>query len=225
MHGSSRESSNPELASLGAEAHSHPGDLASRARMVRRELVALCRLAVTPTACCKHDGACLEVVLAAASAPTRRVHLKLAQRRLRECVRARPVDHSSQALRDGVAGPVSDLEQPLARRAAAARKPVAAVLARELHAVVRISTSLRSAVSCELAHTSAACCSGESSSSNAAWMPPCAFAELHDCSASFVTRATRAPAASALTAAARPEAPEPTTSTSYARAAVTTIRV
>src|SRR5262245_7517168 len=87
---------------------------------------------------------------------------------------------------------------------------------------VRISTSPRSAVSWELAQTSAACCSGESSSPKAAWIPPCAFAELHDCSASFVTSATRAPAASALTAAARPEAPEPTTSTSYACAAVTT---
>ena len=79
---------------------------------------------------------------------------------------------------------------------------------------MRISTRPRSAVSWELAQTSAACCSGESSSPNAAWIPPCAFAELHDWSAPFVTTATRAPAASALTAAARPEAPEPTTSTS-----------
>ena len=41
---------------------------------------------------------------------------------------------------------------------------------------VRISTRPRSAVSWELAQTSAACCSGESSSPKAAWMPPCAFA-------------------------------------------------
>jgi len=45
-------------------------------------------------------------------------------------------------------------------------------------------------------------------------MPPCAFAELHDWSAPFVTRPTRAPAFSAETAAASPEAPLPTTSTS-----------
>jgi hypothetical protein len=36
-----------------------------------------------------------------------------------------------------------------------------------------------SAVSCELFQTSAACCSGESSAPNAAWIPPWAFAELH----------------------------------------------
>ena len=36
------------------------------------------------------------------------------------------------------------------------------------------------AVSCELRQTSSACRSGESSSPKAAWMPPCAFAELHD---------------------------------------------
>ena len=88
---------------------------------------------------------------------------------------------------------------------------------------VRISTRPRSAVSCELAQTSAACCSGESSSPKAAWMPPCAFAELQDWSAPFVTSATRAPAASALTAAARPDAPEPTTSTSNVSGAATAV--
>ena len=45
-------------------------------------------------------------------------------------------------------------------------------------------------------------------------MPPCAFAELHDWSEPFVAIATRAPAFSADTAAARPEAPLPITSTS-----------
>ena len=45
-------------------------------------------------------------------------------------------------------------------------------------------------------------------------MPPCAFAELHDWSEPFVASATRAPARSAETAAASPEAPLPTTSTS-----------
>src|SRR5205823_1509573 len=80
--------------------------------------------------------------------------------------------------------------------------------------LVSTSTSRRSAVSCELCQTSSACCSGESSSPKAAWIPPCAFAELQDWSAPFATRATRAPERSAETAAARPEAPLPTTSTS-----------
>ena len=45
-------------------------------------------------------------------------------------------------------------------------------------------------------------------------MPPCALAELHDWIEPFVASATRAPARSAETAAARPEAPLPITSTS-----------
>src|SRR4051812_12814686 len=45
-------------------------------------------------------------------------------------------------------------------------------------------------------------------------MPPCAFEELFACSEPFVATATRAPARSAETAAARPEAPLPITSTS-----------
>src|SRR5438046_3286813 len=79
---------------------------------------------------------------------------------------------------------------------------------------VSTSTSARSAVSCDDFQTSCACCSGESSSPNAAWMPPCALAELHDWIEPFVARATRAPLRSAETAAASPEAPLPITSTS-----------
>src|SRR5215468_11459598 len=71
-----------------------------------------------------------------------------------------------------------------------------------------------SAVSCELLKTSAACCSGESSSPKDAWIPPWALAELHACSVLLVAIATRAPARSAETAAASPEAPLPITSTS-----------
>ena len=48
-------------------------------------------------------------------------------------------------------------------------------------------------------------------------MPPCAFAELQDWSEPFVATATRAPARCAETAAASPEAPLPTTSTSKDR--------
>ena len=79
---------------------------------------------------------------------------------------------------------------------------------------VSTSTSRMSAVSCELFQTSAACCSGESSSPNAAWIPPWALAELQDWIDPFVASATRAPAVCADTAAASPEAPLPTTSTS-----------
>ena len=68
---------------------------------------------------------------------------------------------------------------------------------------------------------SSACCSGESSAPNAAWMPPCAFEELFACSEPFVATATRAPARSADTAAARPEAPLPITSTSKSPTPVT----
>ena len=52
-------------------------------------------------------------------------------------------------------------------------------------------------------------------------MPPCAFEELHDWSEPFVATATRAPALDAETAAARPEAPLPMTSTSKLRLPVT----
>ena len=86
---------------------------------------------------------------------------------------------------------------------------------------VRISTSFRSAVSCDEFQTSSACCSGESSPPNAAWMPPWAFAELHDWSEPFVATATRAPARWADTAPDRPEAPLPITSTSKEGSATT----
>ena len=61
---------------------------------------------------------------------------------------------------------------------------------------------------------SSAWISGESSSPNEAWMPPCAFAELQDWSEPLVATATRAPERCAETAAASPEAPLPITSTS-----------
>ena len=79
---------------------------------------------------------------------------------------------------------------------------------------VSTSTSRMSAVSWLDFQMSSAWSSGESSSPNDAWIPPCAFAELHDWSDPFVATATRAPARSAVTAAASPEAPLPITSTS-----------
>ena len=126
----------------------------------------------------------------------------------------------AQRLRDREARPVADLEQALARRAAAARQPVAAVLARELDAVllepVDRARRLRGEDLDELAvrpsRASSARrprrgCSGESSSPKAAWMPPCALAELQDWSDALGRERTRAPARSAETAAASPEAP------------------
>ena len=89
-------------------------------------------------------------------------------------------------------GAVADLEQPLARGASAAGEPVATVLARELDAVLlqpvnrarrlarqhldepavgRLVRALPDVLGVLL---------GESSSPKAAWMPPWAFAELHD---------------------------------------------
>src|SRR3970040_369580 len=62
--------------------------------------------------------------------------------------------------------------------------------------------------------TPSAWISAGSSSPNAAWMPPCAFAELQAWRVVFVASPTRAPARSAETAAARPDAPLPMTSTS-----------
>ena len=79
-------------------------------------------------------------------------------------------------------------------------------------------TSVRFAVSWLDFQTSSACTSGESSSPKLAWMPPCALAELQAWSDPLVATATRAPARSAETAAARPEAPLPITSTSKERA-------
>ena len=56
-------------------------------------------------------------------------------------------------------------------------------------------------------------------------MPPCAFEELFAWSEPLVASATRAPARSAETAAARPEAPLPITSTSKEWTAVATARI
>ena len=141
-----------------------------------------------------------------------------------------PASQLAQLLGDRVPGAVADLEQALRARAAAAGEPVAAVFTRELDSEllepvdrrcaspVSTSTSRMSAVSCEERQTSCACCSGESSAPKEAWMPPWAFEELFACSEPFVASATRAPARSAETAAASPEAPLPITSTSKLRA-------
>src|SRR5437773_12282068 len=86
---------------------------------------------------------------------------------------------------------------------------------------VSTSTRWRSAVSWEDFQTSSACCSGESSSPKAAWIPPCALAELQDWSEPIAATATRAPAPWAEPAAASPEAPPPIPSTSKEEPATT----
>ena len=100
--------------------------------MVRRQLSALLRLAIAAPAGGENDRARLELVVAAARAPAVLRRLELAERRLRERRDAGALGRLPQCRRDRVAGSVPDLEESLARRAAAAREPVAAVLAREL---------------------------------------------------------------------------------------------
>ena len=125
-----------EVACLGAEAERDLRHLTRRALVVRGQLPALFRLAVATAAGGQHDRAGLDLVLAAAGAPARLGLLELDERRLGEGLRSGAFDHPAQRLRDRVAGAVADLEQSLSRRAAAAREPVAAVIARELDAVL-----------------------------------------------------------------------------------------
>ena len=105
--------------------------------MVRGELAALLRLAIAAAAGGQHDGAGFDLVLAAAGAPPGRRLLELdSSGDLGNVSALDAFDHPPQRLRDRVAGSVADLEQALPRRAAAAREPVAAVLARELDALL-----------------------------------------------------------------------------------------
>ena len=107
------------------------GHLAGRARVVRRQLPALLRLAVAAAAGGEDDGRRLDHVVAAPGPPAVRRLLELGERRFRQRRRARGLDGVAQRRGDRVPGPVADLEQALPRRAAAAGQPVAAVLARE----------------------------------------------------------------------------------------------
>src|SRR5581483_3106093 len=92
-------------------------------------------LGVAAAARCEHDRARLDRVLADDRAPVA-VHLReLAERRVREARSLAGFPRLAQLLRDRVAGPVADLQEPLGARAAAAGEAVAAVrVARELDA-------------------------------------------------------------------------------------------
>ena len=217
-----------EVARLGAELERDLGHLAGRAGMVRRELAALLGLSVAAAAGGEDDRRRRRSRGSPSpqGAPAVRRPLERAERRCSAAPAAARLDASRSAV--VIACPVRSptWSSRFARGAAAAGEPVAAVFARELDAellepvdrrrrlAVSISTRRRSAVSCELCQTSSAWSSGESSGPSAAWIPPCAFAELHDWSDPLVARPTRAPARSADSAAASPEAPLPITSTS-----------
>src|SRR5262249_38673315 len=100
------------------------------------ELTALLRNPPTTAAGGEHNGCRVDDVVATAGAPTARRSLELRERRLRKRVDRLSLDDVAQRGRDCVTCTVADLEEPLPRGAAAPREPVAAVLARELHAVL-----------------------------------------------------------------------------------------
>ena len=166
-----------EVARLGAELERDLRHLARRTGMVRRQLAALLRLLEAAAARREDDRAGVD-----RRARRRRARQPCSRRSSErsglfgERRRRARLERLAQRLRDRVAGAVADLEQALARRAAAAREAVAAVLARELDAELlepvdrrrrlrreHRRRGCRSAVSWLDFQTSSACCSGESS--------------------------------------------------------------
>ena len=129
-----------EVARLGADLERDPGHLAGRVRVVGGELAAL---ASPPRSSGRRPRARPR---RPRSPPSRRpssrrsraslwpVGSSARERVVGELGAAARLERLAQRLGDRVPGPVADLEQPLARRAAAAGQPVAAVLARELDA-------------------------------------------------------------------------------------------
>ena len=205
--------------------------LAGRAGMVRRELASLLGLAVAAAAGGEDDRRRADLDLVAGLGRQRRAPAVLACSSavsgwLRKRRAVGGLERLAQRLRDRVAGAVADLQQALARRAAAAREPVAAVLARELDAallepvdragrlarqdldeppvggLVRalpdvLGVLLRRVVVAERGLD-----------------PALRLRRVAGLQRALGGEATRAPARSAETAAARPEAPLPITSTS-----------
>ena len=160
----------------------------------------------------------LAVLHVEGGAPARGGRLERGERMVREGRRAAGLVGVAQRLRDRVPGAVADLEQPLARGAAAAREAIAAVLARERAAELLEPVDRRLRVAGEgldeprdrrSRATSASRprrgARASRRSPNAAWIPPCALEELFAWIEPFVASATRAPARSAATAAARPD--------------------
>ena len=125
-----------EVARLGAQLERELRDLAGRAGMIRGQLAALLRLAEAAAAGGEDDRARLDLHVAAAREPARLGGLERAKRRLRQHLGGAGLDALTQRLRDREPRAVAHLEQPLARRAAAARQAVAAVLLAELDALL-----------------------------------------------------------------------------------------
>ena len=101
--------------------------------MVRRKLAALLGLAVATAARRQHYRAGVDGMLPADCAPAAARRLERAERGSRKDLHGGGLDGVAERSRDRVPGPVADLEQSLARGAAALRQPVAPVLARELN--------------------------------------------------------------------------------------------
>src|SRR5581483_9128420 len=106
-----------EVARLGPELERDLRHLAGRAGMVRRELAALRGLGVAAAAGGENDRCGVHRLIAHARRPP---GLELAERTVREGGDRGGLDRVAQRLRDRVPGAVADLEQPLARGAAAA---------------------------------------------------------------------------------------------------------
>ena len=177
-------------------------------------------------------------VLAAHGAPPVLARLERAERALRQRGSGAGLERLAQRLRDRVARAVADLEQPLARRTAAARQPVAAVLAREPDAELlepvdrgrRLRREHRDEPRGRPSRgsTSTRPRRAARASRRRRTPPGCRPAPSPSCTtaASPSPRARRARRhRSADTAAARPEAPLPITSTSNDMGAATTARI
>ena len=124
-----------EVASLGPGVERDAGGLARRVRVVRRELAARRGLREAAAAGGEHHGRRLDVVGALrrleGRVPPGRRRLEGGQPVMREHRAFPRLEAVAERLRDRMPRPVADLEEALARRAAAPRQPVAAVLARE----------------------------------------------------------------------------------------------
>ena len=122
-----------EVARLAAGGERDLGHLAGRAGGVRRERAEALGLGEAAPAGGQHDraggdGEAAAVALPERRAPARRGRLERLQRRVVERLDAGiGADGRAQRGRDRVPCAIADLQQPLARRAATARQPVAAV--------------------------------------------------------------------------------------------------
>ena len=123
-----------EVTRLRAGADRDLRDLAGGAGMIRRELAPFLRDGVAAAARGEDHRGRFERVVAAARAPPVLAALEVGKRALREERDGAGLDGVAERSGDRVARAVADLEQALARCAAAAGEAIAAVLPRELDA-------------------------------------------------------------------------------------------